>query len=56
MLVRRRARRAFDAAESSRQLASHEPVIASTCSQDWLVQLHIELNRSAAQSKAAAKG
>ncbi|SAL09538.1 hypothetical protein [Caballeronia telluris] len=61
MLVRRRARRAFDAAESSRQLAwsangCDEPGIAATCREDWLVQLHIELNRGAAQGKAAAKG
>lgn len=49
MIVRRLARRAFEAADSARRLAStlsapDLPAIAEGCPQDWLVQLHLELN------------
>jgi ABC-type Fe3+-hydroxamate transport system substrate-binding protein len=52
IFVRHRARLAFDAAESSQQVAwkaNDGPVVAK----DWLVQLHIELNQTSAQRKAA---
>jgi hypothetical protein len=48
LIVKRTARRAFDAAESSRHLTwkacASEPLIADECRHDWLVQLHLELN------------
>lgn len=60
LLVKRTARRAFDAAESSRHLTwtvcASEPLIADECRHDWLVQLHLELNDGVRQRRAHAKG
>ena len=54
MIVKWLARRAFEAADSARHLASATrgpglPVIAEGCSRDWLVQLHLELHATRAQ-------
>jgi ABC-type transport system involved in cytochrome bd biosynthesis fused ATPase/permease subunit len=50
LVLRRRARHAFDAAQRARKVQLHErhgleeASIADDCAQPWLVQLHLELH------------
>jgi hypothetical protein len=58
LIVRRLARLAFDAARASRRIAwsqdhAHRLVIAHPSSDDWLVQLHVELHPARARRQPA---